>query len=299
MFIIKKNDPFYDKPELFVSSYSITVVMHFNLHSKRYILLLLILAISASRLYSVQETRFNAGKSAAMANASVTMFDIWSIYTNQAGLGYLENMSVGAYHQSGFIKEQNLQGIAFALPTKTGTIGASYSYFGFSQYNEMQVGLAFGRSFSKYFAVGIQLNYLHTQISGDYGNADAVNFEIGIMSQPIDKLFLGAHVYNPSHSKMGEEKIPTLFKLGASYLFSDKVLFGIETETDMDHEAIFKAGLNYQLIDFVSLQAGIATNPSTYTFGIGFHLKSFDAHVGFLKHQTLGFTPSFTLSYGF
>jgi hypothetical protein len=222
--------------------------MRLRLHVKRVILLILFIVFNFYRVFSVYETRFNAGKSAAMANASVTILDIWSIYNNQAGLGYLENMSVGAYHQSGFIKEQNLQGIAFALPTKTGTIGASYSYFGFSQYNEMQAGLAFGRSFSKYFAVGIQLNYLHTQIAGDYGNANAVNFEIGIMSQPVDKLFLGAHVYNPSHSKMGDEKIPTLFKLGASYLFSDKVLFGIETETDMDHDAIFKAGLNYRLI---------------------------------------------------
>ena len=273
--------------------------MRFKLLVTRTILPSILILLSSNCIYSIQETRFNSGKSAAMANTSITVIDIWSIYNNQAGLGYLEKISIGAFHQSGFVKEQNLQGIAFALPTKTGTIGASYSYYGFSQYNEMQVGLAFGRTFSKYFAVGIQLNYLHTQIAGDYGNADAVNFEIGILSQPIENLFIGAHVYNPSHSKMGEEKIPTLFKLGASYLFSEKVLFGIETETDMNHDAVFKAGLNYQLIDFVSLQAGVSSNPSNYSFGVGFHFKSIHAHVGFLKHQTLGFTPSFTLSYGF
>lgn len=240
-----------------------------------------------------------AGKSAAMANTSVTISDIWSIYNNQAGLGFLENVSVGAFHQSGFIKEQNLQGIAFALPTKTGTIGASYSYYGFSQYNEMQAGLAFGRTFSKYFAVGVQMNYIHTQVAGNYGSVNSVNFEIGILSQPIENFFIGAHVYNPSRSKMGDETIPTIFSIGTSYLFSDKVMFGIETEMDLDHETTFKAGLDYRLIEYVSLQAGISTNPSIYSFGIGFHFKTIDAHVGFLKHQTLGFTPSFTLSYGF
>lgn len=249
--------------------------------------------------YSIQGNNVLAGKSSAMANASLSLNDIWSIYHNQAGLGYIERISVGAFHQSGFVKEQNLQGIAFAIPTKTGTIGASYSYFGYSQYNEMQAGLAFGKNFTKYFSAGIQINYLHTHISGNYGNVSAVNFEVGILSQPINNLFIGAHVYNPSRSKIGEEQIPTVFNLGISYLFSDKLLFAIGTEKDFENDAIFKAGFDYKLIDYVSLQAGISTNPNTYSFGIGFHFKTIDAHVGFLKHQTLGFTPSFTLSYGF
>ncbi|MFP4023474.1 MAG: hypothetical protein ACLFVR_03030 [Thiohalospira sp.] len=246
-----------------------------------------------------QNLKIEAGKSAAMSNTSVVISDIWSVYHNQAGLGYLNDISVGIFHQSGFIKQQNTQGVGFAFPTKTGTLAASYSYFGFSQYNEMQAGLAFGRSFTQYFAAGLQINYLSTKIADNYGSTNTVNFEVGILSQPIENLFIGAHVYNPSRSKIGDENIPTIFKLGAGYLFSDKVFFGIETEKDLKHDAIFKAGLNYQLIDYVSLQAGISTNPARYSFGIGFHYININAHVGFFKHQTLGFTPSFTLSYGF
>ncbi len=266
---------------------------------RRLILFALISLLSIGRIFSIQTQRIEEGRAAAMANTSVTLIDIWSIYHNQAGLGYLENMSVGFFHQSGFIKEQNLQGISFALPTKTGTVGASYSYFGYSQYNEMQAGLAFGKTFSKYFAVGLQLNYLHTHIAGNYGSANSVNFEVGIISQPIDNLLIGAHVYNPSHSKMGDEEIPTIFNIGISYLFSEKVLFAIGSEKDLNQDAIFKAGIDYKLIEFVSLQAGISTNPAKYSFGIGFHYDKINAHVGFVNHQTLGYTPSFTLSYGF
>jgi len=266
---------------------------------KRLVLFALIFFLCAGKIFSIQDRKTEEGKAAAMANTSVTLIDIWSIYHNQAGLGFLEDISVGAFHQSGFIKEQNLQGIAFALPTRTGTIGASYSYYGYSQYNEMQTGIAFGRSFSKYFAAGLQLNYLHTQIAGNYGKANSVNFEIGILSQPIANLLIGAHVYNPSRSKMGDEEIPTIFNLGLSYLFSGKVLFGIGTEKDLNQAAIFKAGIDYKLIEYVSLQAGISTNPAKYSFGIGFHYMNINAHVGFLNHQTMGFTPTFTLSYGF
>ncbi|NOQ27856.1 MAG: hypothetical protein GQ564_21045 [Bacteroidales bacterium] len=273
--------------------------MILNFKKPKLILLILISFCIITKAFPIQDQNIESGKAAAMANASVTLTDIWSIYHNQAGLGHLKNISIGAFHQSGFIKEQNIQGIAFALPTKTGTIGASYSYYGFSQYNEMQAGLAFGRSFSKYFSIGLQLNYLHTQIAGIYGTANSINFEIGILSQPIDNLFIGAHVYNPTHSKMGEEEIPTVFNLGVSYLFSEKVLFAVGTEKDLNQEAIFKAGIDYKLIDFISLQAGISTNPTKYSFGIGFHYERIIAHVGFVNHQTLGYTPSFTLSYGF
>ncbi len=266
---------------------------------KRLILIFLISIFGIDNTFSIHDPKMEGGKAAAMANTSVTLTDIWSIYHNQAGLAYLENISVGVFHQSGYIKEQNMQGISFALPTKTGTIAASYSYYGFSQYNEMQAGLAFGRAFSKYFAVGIQLNYLNTHITGNYGTANSINFEVGILSRPIENLFIGVHVYNPSRSKMGDEKIPTIFNLGVSYLFSEKVLFGVGTEKDLNHDPIFKAGIDYKIIDYVSLQAGISTNPTRYSFGIGFHYIKINAHIGFLNHQTLGYTPSFTLSYGF
>lgn len=249
--------------------------------------------------FCIQNNPISAGKSAAMSNVTIGINNIWSIYHNQAGLGYLKNSTVGAFHQSGFVKEQNLQGIACALSTKTGTIGASYSYYGYSNYNEMQAGLAFGRQFNKYFSAGIQINYLHTHIISNYGNASAVNFEVGILSEPVDNFFIGAHVYNPSRSKLGDENIPTIFNVGVSYLFSAKALLAIGTEKELDQEAIFKIGLDYRLIDYVSLQAGASTNPNNYSFGIGFHHKTINAHVGFLKHQTLGFKPSFTLSYGF
>ena len=98
---------------------------------------------------------------------------------------------------------------------------------------------------------------------------------------------------------MGDEEIPTIFNMGVSYLFSDKVLLAVATEKDLNHDAIFKAGIDYRIIEYVSLQAGVSTNPTKYSFGIGFHYLKIDAYVGFLKHQTLGFTPSFTLSYGF
>lgn len=273
--------------------------MYFTRNYKSILFAFLLLLIYPKNLFSAHGRNIEEGKSAAMANTSVTLIDIWAIYHNQAGLGYLENISVGVFHQSGFIEQQNIQGISFVVPTKTGTLGASYSYYGYNQYNEMQTGLAYGKSFSKYFSIGLQLNYLNTHIAGNYGNSNSVNFEIGVLSQPLENLSIGAHVYNPSRSKIGNEEIPTVFNLGLSYIFSEKVLLAIGTEKNLKYDAIFKAGIHYQLIKYVSLQAGVSTNPSKYSFGIGLYYTKVHGHIGFSKHQTLGYTPSFTLSYDF
>lgn len=247
-----------------------------------------------------QHIESNAGgRTVGMANSSVVLTDFWSIYNNQAGLGFVQQLSAGVFHHSGYIKEQNIQGVGIAVPTKTGTIAATYNYYGYTNYNEQQAGLAFGRTFTEYFAAGIKLNFLHSQIAGEYGSSNAVTFEVGILSQPIENLFIGAHVYNPSYSEMGTEKIPVIYKAGISYLFSGKTLLAIETEKELEQSAIFKAGIDYQLIELVSLQAGISTNPTNYSFGAGFHYSGFNIYVGFIKHQALGFTPSFSVSYGF
>ncbi|MGE0087916.1 MAG: hypothetical protein AB7S50_00390 [Bacteroidales bacterium] len=270
-----------------------------NIH-KFIILCLLLFAVFYGYNANAQFNCTTAGaRSSAMANTSVVLTDLWSVYNNQAGLGYLQQISIGAFHRSGFISEQNTQGIAVAVPTKTGTLAATFDYYGFSAYNEMQAGLAFGRIFTEYFSAGIKLNYLYTQIAGEYGSEDAVTFEVGILSKPLDNLFIGVSVYNPSRSKLGNKPIPTIYKAGIGYLFSDKALLAIETEKDLNEKAIFKAGLDYQLISLVSIQAGISTNPSNYSFGVGILYTSINLHIGFLKHQTLGFTPSFSLSYGF
>jgi hypothetical protein len=44
--------------------------------------------------------------------------------------------------------------------------------------------------------VGVQFNYYNVRIAG-YGNAPAINFEIGTIFHLTDKLNTGFHAYNP------------------------------------------------------------------------------------------------------
>ncbi|MEA3317979.1 MAG: hypothetical protein U9R54_08480 [Bacteroidota bacterium] len=263
--------------------------------------LFLTLLISSNSVYSQTFNSQIGGRSAGMANSSVILHDLWSTYNNQAGLGYLENITVGVFHKSGFIAEQSLKAFSVAVPTSSGTISASYSYYGFSQYNESAVGLAYGKQFGDIISFGLKIDYLHTKIAGEYGNAGTVIFETGIIAEPIENLYIGAHLFNPARMKIGEseEKIPTILRLGLGYNFSNTVLLSLETEKDLEYDVIYKAGIEYQIIENVSLLAGVSTNPSQNAFGIGFNWKGLNADIAFMHHQTLGYKPHLSLNYAF
>ena len=265
---------------------------------RKLIITFLVWIISFS-VRAVHDYRFDAGKSAAMAGSSLGVSNIWSVYTNQASMAFLDRSYLGVFHQSGYIRQQNMQGIAFVKPTQWGSFAASYSYYGYNLYNEMQGGIAYAKLFSELFAVGVKFNYLHTHVGGEYQDAQSINFELGIIARLSSDLYIGAHAYNPANIKLDKQKVPAVFSLGVAYLFSDKLLITAESELDGQNDLKLRLGLDYHLVKFASIQVGVCSKPTNYSFGASFHVKSIDFSLGFKSHQHLGYTPSLTLVYGF
>ena len=93
---------------------------------------------------------------------------------------------------------------------------------------------------------------------------------------------IGAHVFNPTRSKISDyndERLPTIIRFGGDYDFSDKVKVAVETEKDMAQKAVFKAGIEYKPVKEFYLRAGIGTNPTLTCFGFGINLKNFKISV--------------------
>src|SRR5437899_1184704 len=87
-------------------------------------------------------------RSAAMANASVSLSDVWSAQHNQAGLGFVRDVSAGVYYENRFLlKELSIKGAVVALPVKGGTFGLCITNFGYSLYNENKYSLSFSKAF--------------------------------------------------------------------------------------------------------------------------------------------------------
>jgi hypothetical protein len=242
-------------------------------------------------------------RAAAMGNASVATSDLWSVHHNQAGLAFLNSLQVGVHHENRFmVPEFGLQALALAVPARPGTIGLSYTYFGFSRYNESKLGLAFGRRFGEKLAAGVQVNYLHTYIAGDYGTAGNITVEGGFIAQPADGFYIGVHVYNPSRTSVKtyyNDPIPVIFKFGVAGHFDQKIIAVAEVEKEPDYSPVFKAGIEVGVHGPLFLRTGIKSDPVQASFGIGYIFGSLFADLAFTNHQQLGLTPHFSLGYIF
>lgn len=243
-------------------------------------------------------------RSIGLANSSVTIADGWSAFQNQAALAWMDRISVGASYDNRFtIANLSTKGFVFALPVKAGTFALSGNVFGYSQYSEKKAGIAFAKKLGEKFSAGVQLDYLNTFINDDnYGSHTTFAVEAGLLAEPLKNFRIGLHVYNLSRAKLAEyadEKIPTIFRLGASYRFSEKLFWSIEEEKDIDQKAVFKSGLEYHVAEVLYLRGGISTNPTLISFGFGLKMGNLMLDMASTYHQVLGFSPAVSLTYQF
>jgi hypothetical protein len=270
---------------------------------RRFIHSISILLFSCAQLIAADNYPTGA-RSLGLANSSVTVADCWGAFHNQASLAWIDRIAAGASYDNRFtMSELSTKGFVFALPLKAGTFALSGNVFGYNQYNEKKAGIAFAKKLGQKFSAGVQLNYLNTFINDDfYGSRTTFAVEAGLLAEPLKNFRIGLHVYNLSRAKLAEyadEKIPTIFRLGASYKFSEKLWWSIEEEKDIDQKAVFKSGVEYHVAEALYLRAGMGTNPTLFSFGFGLKFSGLMLDVASTYHQVLGFSPAISLIYQF
>lgn len=246
-------------------------------------------------------------RQAGMANAALTFTDIWSSFHNQAGLGYVQGFTGGAFYESRFLVDGlAFAGFAAAMPLGKGAIGLNYSNFGYSVYNEGKLGLAYGMKLADRFSMGVQINYQNTTIAAaDYGSRGVLTAEVGFRMEVSDNVTVAAHLFNPSRTTLidnsdlsiPDEKIPTVIRLGAGYQISEDVLFAGEVEKDIDQNALFRGGIEYQPADILYLRVGASTEPNLFSFGMGLKFEGFQFDLATSYHSLLGYSPQVSLTY--
>jgi hypothetical protein len=248
---------------------------------------------------------FTAGaRATAMGDASVTLSDVFSTTTNQAGLGFMTQYSVGIYSDRKFVNASinNFNGaVAAPISEKIGSFGLSANYYGYKYYNETKIGLAYARRFGQKFSLGVQFDYLRMMIF-ENGSKSFYTFEVGMQYKPWKVLTIGAHIYNPvpyKVEKVFDERLPTVIKFGLGYEPSVKVLLSAEYEQDIHYKPQFKGGIEYRPVKYLSIRAGAQTTPFSASFGIGVNVKGLNIDLASSYHPLLGFTPQAAIIYSF
>ncbi|NEM97984.1 PorV/PorQ family protein [Pontibacter burrus] len=242
-------------------------------------------------------------RAASLGNASVTLPDIWASHNNIAGIAGLSQAQVGAYAENRFgIRAFTTVALLAAVPTqKYGRYGISLSRFGDELYNRQHIGVGAAHKLGQ-FSVGAKVDVWQIAVAG-YGSRKAVTLTIGGQGEIVPGLFFGANAYNLNQAKLAEfedERLPTVMKAGIGYMPYKKLLLLIESEKNIDYNATFKAGIEYQLFpEKFIVRSGFQSLTNTLNFGAGFLARQFIVDYAFGSTTWLGSSHHLSVSYSF
>ncbi len=260
----------------------------------------LLIGISSASYAQFGETQAKGAYSLALAGADVNATHIYSLFSNQAGLAQsdgLEVMVTGVQLNS--IVELSDLSLGIAFPTQSyGTFGLGISNYGFAEFNEQIIGLGYGRQLGSLIAIGAKLNLVSTSIQS-FGRTNYGTVEIGIQSQVVSKVSFGFHLQSPvAVTVVNNQTTPTKLSAGLSYLPTDRLSVTVEGSKYIDGEFTASLGIDYRIIDILSLRVGAATLPGTFSAGMALHLRElYRVELGFSFHQVLGMTPGISIVY--
>ncbi|MEO6540324.1 MAG: hypothetical protein ABIN74_05010, partial [Ferruginibacter sp.] len=269
---------------------------------KSFFLLLILPGIAIHAAFS-QSLRYTlAQPNISLSAYSQQQNDPLSFTGNQATLARAKNAGAGVYGERRFmLSETSVYTLAASLPTRMGNFGVQLNYAGFKNFNEHKIGLAYARQLGKLVDVGVQFNYYGYRIPS-YGNASAINFEIGAMLHLTDKLNAGIHVYNPVGGKLGksgEEKIASAYKAGLGYDASERFFISSEIIKEEDKAVNVIAGLQYRFAKQFFAKAGFISESTTAYAGAGVAWKNLRLDISSSYHPQLGFSPGILLIMNF
>ncbi len=265
-------------------------------------LLLLLLSFAINSAFS-QSLRYTLAQPYISLSAySVQQNDPLSFTGNQAALAQVKSAGVGVFGERRFmLSETSAYTLGASLPTRLGNFGIQMNYAGFKNFNKNKIGLAYARTLGKLVDIGVQFNYYGYRIPS-YGNASAINFEIGAMLHLTDKLNAGVHVYNPVGGKLGknnQEKLASAYKVGLGYDVSDKLFISSEIIKEENKAVNVIAGLQYGFAKQFFAKAGFISESSTAYIGAGVGWKMLRLDIATSYHPQLGFSPGILLIMNF
>jgi hypothetical protein len=233
---------------------------------------------------------------------SINHADAFSFTANQAALAQIKNPAIGVYSENRFLlNATNMYSAVVALPTSQGNFGIQIDYFGFKDYNESQIGLAYARSVGTKLDIGIKFNYYSFRIPA-YQSSSSLNFEMGAIVHLTDKLNAGVHFYNPvggNLSKTNNEKLSSVYTFGIGYEASENFLVSAEIVKQEDLPVNVNAGVQYNFQKQFFVRAGInSENESPYA-GAGLSWKDLRLDVSASYHSQLGLSPGLMLIVNF
>lgn len=238
----------------------------------------------------------------AIGAYSKNVADPFSMIINPASLANIKSSGAGVYGERRFLLEALNQYTAVGgFKTSSGNFGLQADYFGYSNYNETQLGLGYGRSLGSKVDVGVKFNYYNLRIPA-YSSVSTFHFEAGVVMHLSEKLHAGFSVFNPVGGELNKEtkeKIASVYRGGFGYEASDKFFITAEIIKEENKNVGVNAAFQYALIQQLLLRGGINTLNEQPFIGVGLKLGQLRLDFATNYHPQLGISPAVMLLFNF
>lgn len=256
-------------------------------------------------LNSIAYTQYSPGaRQISMANSDVALAnDVFSIFNNPAGLSQLNWREVGIYYSPAPFGLTELSNgyVAYNEPFDFGSISIGGMTYGFELYRESKIVLGYSYNYENILFAGATVNY-HSFSIQNYGSTSAIYFNVGGLVYILDELSWGFAVSNLNRASIADidDQIPMILATGFSYDILQNFSLNFSLEKDISFDPSIQFGIEYDIIEYISLRAGTSNDPSRFTAGLGINYSIFSLDYAFFTHQDLGLThqAGIILSFG-
>jgi hypothetical protein len=249
------------------------------------------------------ERRDQGARPIGMGGAFVALADnVWAIAFNPAGLSRLHGDEVSAFYspQPFGLKELSFASFALVHPISRGSFGLLVNRFGFELYREVSGIFAYSNSYKDAFSFGIDLTYNSLTIKG-YGSASAIGVDVGLLTTVLAGLRWGFFASNINAPTIGQvkEKLPQMYSSGLSYSPTKGLLLDVDVVKDVRYPTLIRGGIEYDIVDAVSLRAGVGSNPTKFSSGFGVHYSLIHFDYAMTTHPDLGLSHQISVAVDF
>jgi len=267
------------------------------------IISLLTLVILCRSLHSQLSTVIPS--STSIASTSVSDTRNRAAFNNPAMIGYADKPELALMIENRFLLTQlSTKSIQFTLPSDLINSGISLSYFGYSLYHDILIGLGFARNFSDKFAMGVQFNYFTSFFSASNSYRGALLPQIGLSVFLSSDFCLGFNTFNPFQTNIKTEyvvkRLPSIFSIGSACFFSHDFVWRTQLDKEVSSNYRLASGFDYQLLPAFLIKLGAyGSDYLVPCLGVGLNAGAFGIDLNCEMHPLLGLNTLAALRYRF
>ncbi|PIB37439.1 hypothetical protein BFP72_06485 [Reichenbachiella sp. 5M10] len=204
---------------------------------------------------------------------------VFGTYRNLYGLSELSSIAAG-----------------LCSPLWHGTLGVGAYRYGNQSLHEQRVNLGYSYRLG-IVSLGLNLSYYQLSLESN-GTRHHYMVDFGGIAEISKQLYFGAHISNINQASINvNERVPTYMKTGLSYRPNESLMLNTEVQKNLDDPLVFKIGVEYQVIEMLSLRMGFKTEPFVSNFGLGFSPKRLKIDYAFGIHPDLGDIHQISFAY--